>query len=82
MADVGEVCRMDAVSIAKAVREKKLSPVEVVDASLAAMDALEPKLHAFCTPTPDLARARAKELERDIASWEAGRSACRRPHRD
>jgi aspartyl-tRNA(Asn)/glutamyl-tRNA(Gln) amidotransferase subunit A len=68
MAGVGEICRMDAVSIAKAVREKKLSPVEVVDASLAAVDELEPKLHAFCTPTPDLARARAKELERDVAS--------------
>ena len=68
MAGLGEICRMDAVGIAKAVREKKLSPVEVVDASLAAMEQLEPKLHAFCTPTPDLARARAKELERDIAS--------------
>lgn len=59
---------MDAVTIAQAVRQKKLSPVEVVDAHLARMDALEPKLHAFCTPTPDLARATAKRLERDIAA--------------
>ncbi|MHB8921055.1 MAG: amidase [Halothiobacillus sp.] len=63
-----EICHMDALSIAKAVREKRLSPVDVVEASLARMDALEPRLHAFCTPTPELARARAKELERDIAA--------------
>lgn len=63
-----EICNMDALSIAKAVREKRLSPIDVVEASLARMDALEPRLHAFCTPTPELARARAKELERDIAA--------------
>lgn len=63
-----EICRMDAVSIAAAVREGRLSPVEVVEASLAQMEALEPQLHAFCTPTPELALDRARELERDIAA--------------
>ncbi len=68
MTDHNEICRMDAVTIAQQVRQKKLSPVDVVDAHLARMEALEPKLHAFCTPTPDLARATAKRLERDIAA--------------
>lgn len=68
MASPGEICAMDAVTIARLVREKKLSPVEVVEASLARMEALEPTLHAFCTPTPDLARATAKQQERDIAA--------------
>jgi len=63
-----EICRMNAVSIAAAVRERRLSPVEVVEASLAQMEALEPQLHAFCTPTPELALDRARELERDIAA--------------
>jgi len=68
MTDHNEICRMDAVTIAQLVRQKKLSPVEIVDAHLARMAALDPKLHAFCTPTPDLARATAKQLERDIAA--------------
>lgn len=70
MTDHSDICQMDAVAIAEAVRAKELSPVEVVDAFLARMDALDPQLHAFCTPTPDRARARAKELERSIASGE------------
>lgn len=63
-----EICKMDAVSIAAAVREKRLSPVEVIEASLAQMEALEPQLHAFCTLTPELALNRARELEKDIAA--------------
>ncbi|WP_348550247.1 amidase [Acidithiobacillus sp.] len=63
-----EICKMDAVSIAAAVREKRLSPVEVIEASLAQMEALEPQLHAFCTPTPELALDRARQIEKDIAA--------------
>ena len=57
---------MDAVTLAKHIRTKKLSPVEVIDAVLARMEKLEPILHAFCTPTPELARKTAKKLEKDI----------------
>jgi aspartyl-tRNA(Asn)/glutamyl-tRNA(Gln) amidotransferase subunit A len=60
------ISKMDAVTLARAIKRKDLSPVEVVDAALARMEALEPKLHAFCTPTPDLARATAKRIESDI----------------
>ena len=35
------------------------------------MDQLEPHLHAFCTPTPDLARAEAKRIEQDIMRGDA-----------
>ncbi len=66
MANDNEICRMDAVTLAGKVRAKELSPVEVIDASLARMDKLEPVLHAFCTPGPDQARAAAKQLEADI----------------
>jgi len=65
-----ELCDLDAITIARLVREKQISPVEVTEAHLARMDALEPKLHAFCTPTPDLARTAALEIERRIMAGE------------
>ena len=61
-----EICRTDAVTLAGLIRSKKLSPVEVVDAVIGKMEELEPILHAFCTPTPDLARAEAKRIEAEI----------------
>lgn len=61
-----EICRMDAVTLSERIRTKRLSPVEVIDAVLDRMDRVEPVLHAFCTPTPDLARERARQLEADI----------------
>ena len=57
---------MDAVTLTSLVRSKRLSPVEVVDAVLARMERVEPLLHAFCTPTPELARAEAKRIEADM----------------
>src|SRR5215210_5718146 len=65
-----EICRMEAVELAGRVRAKELSPVEVVDAVLERMDRLEPILHAFCTPTPELAREEAGRLEREISEGE------------
>ena len=62
-----EICRMDALTLAGEVRAKRLSPVEVVDAVLDRMDELDPTLHAFCTPAPELARETAEALERMIA---------------
>jgi aspartyl-tRNA(Asn)/glutamyl-tRNA(Gln) amidotransferase subunit A len=66
MSTGNEICRMDAVSLAREVRAKQLSPVEVVDAVLERMDRLESVLHAFCTPTPDLARDEARRIEGQI----------------
>ena len=57
---------MDAVSLASAIRAKQLSPVEVVTAAIRWMDELDPILHAFCTPTQDLALATAKRIEADL----------------
>lgn len=61
-----EICRMDAVTLAGEIRAKNLSPVEVVDAVLERMELLDPTLHAFCTPTQDLARESARMLESRI----------------
>ena len=51
-----EICRMKATELTGRIRNRELSPVEVVDAVLERMEKLEPTFHAFCTPTPDLAR--------------------------
>lgn len=61
-----EILNLDAVSLAALIRDKSLSPVEVTQASLQRMTLLEPELHAFCTPTPDLAMQQAREIERKI----------------
>ena len=65
-----EICRMDAVTLARLIRSKELSPVEVTDAVLTRMDKLEPILHAYCTPTPEIARTAAKQIERRIMAGE------------
>src|SRR4029079_4320079 len=65
-----EICRMDAVSLAAKVRKKELSAVEVTEAVWKRMDVLEPHLHSFCMPTPDVARAAAKAVDAKIAAGE------------
>jgi len=50
-----DICSMDAVTMAAEIRAKRLSPVEATQAILERMDRLEPTLHAYCTPTPELA---------------------------
>jgi aspartyl-tRNA(Asn)/glutamyl-tRNA(Gln) amidotransferase subunit A len=64
------ICRMDAVSLARRIRSKELSATEVTEAVLRRMEVLEPYLHAFCTPTPEVARAAAKAVDAQIAKGE------------
>jgi aspartyl-tRNA(Asn)/glutamyl-tRNA(Gln) amidotransferase subunit A len=66
-----EICRMDAVSLAQHIKSGKLSAAEVTEAVLRRMDVLEPHIHAFCTPTPDVARAAAAEVDRKLVQGEA-----------
>ena len=56
-----------AHEIADAVRRRAVSPVETVEAALAAMAATESRLHAFATPAPEQARADARALEQSLA---------------
>jgi aspartyl-tRNA(Asn)/glutamyl-tRNA(Gln) amidotransferase subunit A len=64
----GDLCAMDAGTIARLVRERAVSPVQVVEGVLARQTDLDPHLHAFCTPTPELARATAKRLEAELSA--------------
>ena len=70
MSTDNEICRMDAVSVAARVKNKTLSAVEVADAVLRRMEKLESHIHAFCTPTPDVARAAATVVDAKIAAGE------------
>lgn len=59
-----------ALEIAGLVRKKEISPVEAVRWSLERIDAVNPKVNAFCEIRPDDAIAQAKALEKKIASGE------------
>jgi aspartyl-tRNA(Asn)/glutamyl-tRNA(Gln) amidotransferase subunit A len=50
------------------IRSKSLSPVEVVDACLARIEQLNPKLNTFITVLADEARAQALQAEEEIKS--------------
>ncbi len=65
-----DICRMDALTLAAKVRSKDLSATEVTDAVLRRMEVLEPHIHAFCTPTPEVARAAARAVDAKIAAGE------------
>jgi aspartyl-tRNA(Asn)/glutamyl-tRNA(Gln) amidotransferase subunit A len=51
---------------AEAVRGGRLSPVSLTESCLARIESLEPRLNAFVTVTAELARAQAREAEREI----------------
>jgi aspartyl-tRNA(Asn)/glutamyl-tRNA(Gln) amidotransferase subunit A len=48
------------------IRARQLSPVELLDATLARINMLEPRVGAFVTLTPDVARAAARAAESEI----------------
>ena len=49
------------------IRARKLSPVELTEALLARIGALDPQLNAYITLTADLARKQARRAQREIA---------------
>lgn len=63
-----DICSMTAVTMAGEIRAKRLSPVEVTKAVLDRMERLEPTIHAYCTPTADLAMDHAARIEAAIAN--------------
>ncbi|MBI3824901.1 MAG: amidase [Candidatus Rokubacteria bacterium] len=52
-----------ALELAAMIRGKQVSPVEVAEAHLARIEALNPALNAYCTVTADVARRAAREAE-------------------
>jgi hypothetical protein len=60
-----------ATELAAAIRQRELSPVEIVDTFLARIEALNPQLNAFLAVDADRARAAAKEAEAAVMRGEA-----------
>src|SRR5205809_1084534 len=56
------LCWQPATELAAAIRRKRVSPVEVVDAILERVERINPKLNAFVTLTDEAARREAKAL--------------------
>lgn len=65
-----EIARLPATELAQKIRTKQISAAEVTEAALRRMEKLEPHIHAYCVPTPDVARAAAAEVDRKIAAGE------------
>jgi len=61
-----DICWMSAAELARGIRERKLSPVEVVTAVLERIDAVNPTLNAYVTVTADTALAAARQAEDDV----------------
>src|SRR3989442_11331916 len=62
-----EIARLAIEDVARVLRERRLSPVEVTEAALARIASLA-RLNAFITVTAELAREQAREAEREIAA--------------
>ncbi|MGH6690518.1 MAG: amidase, partial [Gammaproteobacteria bacterium] len=65
-----DLCQTPATELAALIRAKKLSPVELTRAVLARIEALNPVLNAFCTPTPEIALADARRAEEAVMRGE------------
>lgn len=65
---MSEFWKADAVTLAAAVRGRKVSAVELAKAALQRVEKLDGTLHAFCTPTPDIALREAAAVDAAIAA--------------
>jgi Asp-tRNA(Asn)/Glu-tRNA(Gln) amidotransferase A subunit family amidase len=58
-----ELCFIPAATLSEWIYARKVSPVEIVEAVLDRIERLNPRLNAFLTVTPDLARQQARAAE-------------------
>ena len=65
-----EMVGMTAGEIAAKVRAREVSAREVTDAFLARVEAVEGRVRAFVTVTPDVARAQADAVDAKLAAGE------------
>jgi aspartyl-tRNA(Asn)/glutamyl-tRNA(Gln) amidotransferase subunit A len=61
-----DLTRLTITEAARRLASKELSPVELTQAALQRISALDPQLHAFITVLEDQARGAAKAAEREI----------------
>jgi aspartyl-tRNA(Asn)/glutamyl-tRNA(Gln) amidotransferase subunit A len=68
--DAETLCYTPATDLARMIRSKALSPVEVMEAVLARAQALNPGLNAICTTTYEAAREAARAAEAAVMRGE------------
>lgn len=68
--DKADLYFMPATEMSKLIRAKEISPVELTEIFLERIAELNPKLNAFCTLTPKMAREQAKAAEQAIMQGE------------
>lgn len=61
-----DLCQLSIAELAPLIRQRTLSPVELADAILARVAALNDQLIAFCTIDPDMVRAQARRAEQQL----------------
>jgi aspartyl-tRNA(Asn)/glutamyl-tRNA(Gln) amidotransferase subunit A len=61
-----DICWMSAADLAKSIRRKKLSPVEVVEDILERIEVINPKINAYVTVIANSALAEAKKAEKAV----------------
>ena len=67
---MGELTFLSAVSMAEQIRQKKLSPVELVEAHLARIEELNPRLNAYVQVDAEGARRQARAAEAAVHQGE------------
>ncbi len=65
-----ELARLPATALVAKIKAKELKAIEVTEAALRRMEALEPHIHAFCVPTPEVAREAALAVDAKITAGE------------
>ena len=63
-----ELCYASAGTLSRLVQSKEVSPVDIIDAHLARIEATEPMLNSFITLLPEEARGAARRAEQEIQS--------------
>ncbi|MGE5543982.1 MAG: amidase, partial [Bacillota bacterium] len=61
-----EFAYTSATELARLIKNKEVSPVEIVDQLLARIEAVNPQINAFCTVVANQARIEAKKAEEQV----------------
>lgn len=65
-----DVCYMSTVEMVEAIKTKRLSPVEIMNATLSRIEQLNPRFNAYCTLVPEMAMRQAREAEAKVMKRE------------
>ena len=68
MASLAELCTMTMTEVAALIQSKDVSPVELTQAMLDRIEALDGKLHSYITVTADFALEQARVAEQEITA--------------